>query len=170
MAEGGIELRDFDTTNPFDDVDDVRDILNASTYETVSFDDIEKRLETLRKTKNDKGIEGLNTAVKAQITTENLDKLKILIQKSHPTIDVNIIELETKTNLRKRLLNKDGDLYLRTYGSGGSGVKDVWFGKHKYKAIKITANKGETLNKLSTLRAAGMSVTDTYYKLLNGSL
>ena len=164
MAASGIELRDLDTTNPYDDVDDVRDILNASKYESVSFEQIEKRLKALKEIKDVQGIEDLNTAVKGKITTENLDKLKTLIQRNYPTIDDNIIELE-KIELRKRILSKNGDLYLRTIGAG---VKEVVFGKHKYKAIKITSNQTTTLNKLATLQTNGLSTTDAYYKLLNG--
>ncbi len=96
------------------------------------------------------------------MTNENFNKLKTLIVKKYSNIDLNTILLVD--DIRKRILSKDNDLYLR---APDSGAKSITFGKHKYKAIKITGNKGKELNELTTLNRNEMSVNDPYYKLLN---
>ena len=68
-----------------------------------------------------------------------------------------------KTDLRQRILSKDGELYLRT---SGMKVKQVKFENHTYKAIKITSGKGKYLKELNTLQSEGMSVKDNYFQLL----
>ncbi len=156
MAEGGIRLEEIPSeevlnkTNPFEEINtlqDIKAILNDSSYVTVR--------------------EKTNTEeLKNQMTNENFHKLEILIEEKFRNMDKNQIAL-SKIDLRKRILSKGGDLYLRTTGSN---VKEIQFGKHKYKAIKITKNRGKDLIALSTLKSNGMSITDPYYQLLNGEI
>jgi hypothetical protein len=145
MAEGGTPLDEFDTTTPYDDVNDTKglqDILNDSKYETVQ----PLTIGTLEDTK-------------LKMLNEDLSLLKSLVE-----TDANAFLLETP-QLRQRLMRKGKELYLRTKGPG---IKTVTFGTHKYKAIQITEKNGKNLVGLNTLISNGMSKQDAYYKILGG--
>ncbi len=170
MAEG-IPLEDFDrdTTHPYDDINNVNDlqlILDSSKYEDAWSADMKERMSAL---KGKKELEKF----KVELTDQNYNKLKQLFENKFPNADrinidvLNLPELNNKkikTVLRERILKKSDDLYLRTTGPN---VNQIDFGKHKYKAIKITQNNGKDFIALSTLQKYGMSVKDPFYKLLN---
>jgi hypothetical protein len=145
MAEN---IRLEEISHPYDDINnlkDMQDILNDSTYGTVPK-------------------EATIDELKVKMTNENYAKLKLLINTKYTHVDDNLIAVES-VKLRKRIISKDGELYLRTTGSR---VKPIKFGNHNYKAVKITQNKGTELLKLNTLLGYGMSTQDEYYKMLIG--
>ena len=61
------------------------------------------------------------------------------------TLIMKKIELVLKTDLRQRILSKDGELYFRT---SGTKVKQVKFENHTYKAIKITSGKKKIFKRI----------------------
>ncbi len=170
MAEG-IPLEDFDRdrTHPYEDINNVNElqlILDSSKYEDAWSADMKERMSAL---KGKKELEKF----KVELTDQNYNKLKQLFENKFPNADrinidlLNLPELNNKkikTVLRERILKKGDDLYLRTTGPN---VNQIDFGKHKYKAIKITQNNGKDFIALSTLQKYGMSVKDPFYKLLN---
>ncbi len=161
MAEGGIPLTDFDRSHPYEDIktlDELKDIFNDSTYDTIKLDNF------VLKQSDKTNIKEITEKLKSDITKENINKLKQLIQNNY-NIDINNLDFVVQTDLRKRILSKDGDLYLRTTGS--KSIKPIQFGKNKYNAIKITSDKGKKLNSINTIHRNGMSVKDSYYTLLH---
>jgi hypothetical protein len=70
-------------------------------------------------------------------------------------------KISCKSDIRTRLISKDGDLYLRTDKSAAI----VNFGRNKnYKAVKISDQNGTKLNALTTIKRGGISTTDPFYK------
>ena len=160
MAEARIPLADLNKSHAYEDVStlkELEDIFNDSSYDTVKSDNFVLNISNKSK------IEKMAEKIKIKMTNENIDKLNNLIKKTYANINHENIELVLKTDLRQRILSKDGELYLRT---SGAKVKQVKFGNHTYKAIKITSSKEKYLKKLNTLQSEEMSVKDNYFQLL----
>jgi hypothetical protein len=129
MAEGGIELEDFNT--PYDDVrrlDDLEDIFNDSTYDTIA-------LEEFRPTKSQQSdLAKITKSNKIKMTTENIAKLKTEIGKLRHDIDPDRLAIELQ-GLRSRILSKKEDLYLIT-DKKNSKVEMITIGKKTYSCSK----------------------------------
>jgi len=150
MAES-IELQEF--SNAYDEVETLKDletILNDSTY-NVSMDQIKTKYKSKDRLEE----------LKKQMANEDFQKLKSLLD---PEIDQDLIALHTY-DLRKRLVSKKNELYLRVPNS--KKAPTVKFGNSKWKAIQITYSEGKTLYALKTLIDKGLSNDDSLYKLLS---
>jgi hypothetical protein len=162
MAEGGIPLEEFDTTNPYDDVrtlDDLEEIFNDSTYDTVP-------LEEFRPTKSQQSnLAEITRKNKNRMTTENINRLKTEIGKLRHDIDPNRLAIELQ-GLRSRILSKKEDLYLIT-DKKNSKVEMITIGKKTYSAVRITSKKDRGLLGLGTLESA-LGKNDPLCKLLRG--
>jgi hypothetical protein len=155
MAEF-IPLEDLNKTHAFEDVDNLEEleaIYNDSSYDTV----------TLDKSENP-NIKQITDELKVKMTNENINKLKMLIE-SIPNLNIDKDFLSIKLNdLRKRIVSKNGDLYLREpYNPKAIPVR---FGKSEWKVIKITHRKGKELLVTKTLTKNGLKPTDPLYELL----
>jgi hypothetical protein len=162
MAEGGIPLEEFDTTNPYDDVrtlDDLEEIFNDSTYDTV-------KLEEFRPTKSQQSnLAEITKKNKIRMTTENINRLKTEIGKLRHDIDPDRLAIELQ-GLRSRILSKKEDLYLIT-DKKNSKVEMITIGKKTYSAVRITSKKDRGLLGLGTLESA-LGKNDPLCKLLRG--
>ena len=158
MAEGGIELEEFDT--PYDDVrrlDDLEEIFNDSTYDTITLDEF-------RPTKSQQSdLAEITKSNKIKMTNENIAKLKTEIGKVRHDIDPNTLAIELH-GLRSRILSKKEDLYLIT-DKKNSKVEMITIGKKTYPAVRITSKKDRGLLGLGTLESA-LGKNDPLCKLL----
>ena len=114
MAEARIPLENLNKSHAYDDISTLKelgDIFNNSSYDTI------KSNNFFLNTSNKAKIEKMTEKIKIKMTNEKIDKLNNLIQKNYANINHENIELVLKTDLRQRILSKDGELYLRTSGT-----------------------------------------------------
>jgi hypothetical protein len=157
-----------DRANPYDEVrtlDDLEDIFNdsSSSYNTIE-------LDRFRLTQSEKSnLKEISDNLKIQMTNELTNNLKDLIQTKNPNIDKDILAIKL-SDIRKRLVSKNGELYLRDPNS--KRASKVSFGtknKHEWKAIQLTYNKGKNLYVLDRLVKNGLEKEDALYELLTDS-